>query len=59
MDQLWSVREVSEYLGVPVTTLYKWRSQRCGPPARRVGKHLRYRKVDVVVWVEQLPDHAG
>ncbi|MFZ0160913.1 MAG: helix-turn-helix domain-containing protein [Kineosporiaceae bacterium] len=59
MEQLWSVRDVSDYLGVPVTTLYRWRSQRYGPPARRVGKHLRYRAVEVVAWLETLPDHAG
>ncbi len=39
MEQLWTVRDVSEYLGVPVTALYRWRAHRYGPPARRVGKH--------------------
>lgn len=59
MEQLWSVQDVAEYLGVPVTTLYRWRSHRYGPSARRVGKHLRYRAADVIEWVERLPDHAG
>jgi excisionase family DNA binding protein len=58
MDQLWGVGEVSDYLGVPITTLYRWRSHRYGPPARRVGKHLRYRAVDVVDWLERLPDQV-
>lgn len=46
-----SIEEVSEYLGVPVTTLYSWRSQRKGPPAARVGRHLRYRWDDVDAWL--------
>ena len=33
-DRLWSVEEVSYYLGVQVGTLYSWRVQRRG---RRVG----------------------
>ncbi len=48
---LWSVADVSEYLQVPVQTLYSWRSQGGGPPARKVGKYLRYVPEDVVDWV--------
>ena len=46
-DRLWSVAEVSYYLGVPANTLYLWRSERRGPASRRVGRHLRYRSEDV------------
>jgi excisionase family DNA binding protein len=53
-DRLWTVREVSYYLGVPVGTLYLWRSEGHGPPSRRVGRHLRYRAEDVKAWVEGL-----
>ncbi len=53
---LWTVQDVSEYLRVPVQTLYSWRSQGSGPPARRVGKYLRYRPTDVVRWLESLDD---
>ncbi|GAA3604331.1 hypothetical protein GCM10022223_19960 [Kineosporia mesophila] len=51
---LWSVADVSEYLQVPVQTLYTWRSQGGGPPARKIGKYLRYLPDDVVAWVEGL-----
>lgn len=54
-DRLWSVNELSEYLGVPVQTLYCWRSAGTGPPGRRVGKRLRYRPQDVRDWVASLP----
>lgn len=54
-DRLWSVREVSEYLGVSIATLYGWRSAGVGgPPARRVGSKLRYRPQDVRDWVASL-----
>lgn len=54
-DRLWSVNEVSEYLGVSVATLYGWRSAGVGgPPGRLVGKRLRYRPQDVRDWVASL-----
>lgn len=51
---LWSVQDVSAFLQVPVQTLYSWRSQGSGPPARRVGKYLRYQPADVVRWFDGL-----
>jgi predicted DNA-binding transcriptional regulator AlpA len=53
-DRLWSVQDVSDYLGVPVQTVYGWRSSGTGPPGRRVGKRLRYRPQDVRDWVASL-----
>jgi hypothetical protein len=49
-DRLWSVEEVSYYLGVPVGTLYSWRVQRRGAACRRIGRFLRYRPEDVTEW---------
>jgi excisionase family DNA binding protein len=51
---LWSVKDVAAYLQVPVQTLYSWRTNGEGPPARRVGKYLRYRPEDVMRWVDDL-----
>lgn len=53
---LWTIKDVSAYLRVPVQTLYSWRAQGYGPPAQRMGKHLRYRPDSVVAWLEQLDD---
>ena len=53
-DRLWTVQDVSYYLGVPVQTVYAWRSSGRGPGGRRVGKRLRYRPADVRAWVEAL-----
>ncbi|GAB4087067.1 hypothetical protein GCM10028784_36970 [Myceligenerans cantabricum] len=55
IDRLWTIDDVSEFLGVPVATLYAWRSSGKGPASRRVGKYIRYRPQDVHAWVADLP----
>lgn len=54
-DRLWSIDEVSYFLGIPKPTLYQWRTLDRGPAARRMGRYLRYRPQDVHAWVESLP----
>jgi excisionase family DNA binding protein len=54
LERLWTVQDVSEYLAVPVHTVYGWRKSGTGPPARRLGKRLRYRPEDVRDWVASL-----
>lgn len=49
----WTVQDVAAFLGVPVQTLYQWRYQRTGPPAYRVGKHLRYLPDEVMAWLRE------
>ncbi|MFF2191682.1 helix-turn-helix transcriptional regulator [Streptomyces sp. NPDC058157] len=45
-----ATEEVSAFLQVPVATLYQWRHKKQGPPAVRIGKHLRYDWDDVEAW---------
>ena len=47
MMKLLSTQDLSDYLGVPVNTLYQWRTKGYGPAGRRVGKHVRYRESEV------------
>lgn len=58
LDQLLSTRDLGVYLDVPVTTLYAWRHRGEGPPAFRVGRHLRYRRVDVEEWIRRRLEEA-
>ncbi|MER5597726.1 helix-turn-helix domain-containing protein [Streptomyces adustus] len=51
--------DVAELLGVPVETLYQWRRKRSGPPAFRVGRHLRYDPVRLRQWVDGLTEAAA
>jgi predicted DNA-binding transcriptional regulator AlpA len=53
IETLWTVEDVSSFLGVPVATLYQWRYRRTGPRASRVGRHLRYDPADVRAWLDR------
>jgi len=43
--------ELSKALGIPVATIYDWRTQGKGPVAHRFGKHLRFALSDVRAWI--------
>ena len=51
-DRLWTVHDMSAFLGVPMATLYQWRYMRVGPPAYRVGRHIRYDPAAVRAWLD-------
>jgi len=53
VEELLTTQKLSTYLGIPVATLYAWRQRGQGPVSFRVGKHLRYRRSDVVGWIGQ------
>jgi excisionase family DNA binding protein len=42
--ELLTVEETSKYLGIPVNTLNRWRSQKKGPEFIKMGKHVKYSK---------------
>jgi hypothetical protein len=37
-----------------VATLHQWSHGRIGPPALKVGRHLRYRPADVRRWLDEV-----
>lgn len=51
--ELMTVQDVARYLRVPVGTLHNWRVTGDGPPAARIGRHVRYRRADVESWVAE------
>lgn len=51
LEPLLSVDELSEYLSVPVRTLYDWRLAGRGPCAVHIGRQLRYFVGDVQAWL--------
>jgi predicted DNA-binding transcriptional regulator AlpA len=53
VDDIWVPKEVANHLRISVHTLYQWRGRNYGPPARKMGKHLRYLRQDVIDWVGQ------
>lgn len=53
MDKLMTTEEVSQLLGIPVTTLYQWRHKGSGPRCIRVGRHLRYAVAELERWLDE------
>lgn len=58
LPPLLDIRELSDYLGVPISTIYDWRSRGVGPHAYRFGKHLKFAVTDVTEWIEAQPGPA-
>jgi excisionase family DNA binding protein len=54
--KLFTAIELAETLQVPVATVYRWNYLHSGPPAIRVGRHVRYLEEDVLAWLEE---HRG
>ncbi len=51
--------EVADLLALPSKeTLYQWRRKRTGPPAFRVGKHLRYDPAQLQLWIADLTERG-
>ncbi len=51
-----TLTELSELLGVPMSTLYAWRYRGEGPAGYRIGRHVRYRRSVVEAWIEAQAD---
>jgi DNA-binding transcriptional MerR regulator len=49
-EALWDIDQAAAFLRVPKETLYAWRKRHYGPPAGRVGRHLRYDPDQVREW---------
>ena len=56
--QIMTGQQVAELLQVSPRTVEEWRQTRTGPPWRRVGKHVRYLRAEVLAWFEGLDSHA-
>lgn len=53
LEPLMDLAELAGYLGIPVSTIYDWRTNGKGPRAFRFGKHLKFAVSDVRIWIEQ------
>ena len=59
LSRLWTIDDVACFLGVPVKTLYQWRTKQYGPKGKRVGRYVRYKPEDVMAWVDAADEYAS
>lgn len=52
-----TIKELSEYLKIPISTLYKL-CQEGRLPSQKVGRHWRFRKEAIDRWLENR-EHGG
>jgi predicted DNA-binding transcriptional regulator AlpA len=45
-----TITDLAERCGVPVQTVYYWNSTGAGPRYMKLGRHVRYRMADVLIW---------
>lgn len=53
---LFTPQTLAARYGLPVATIYQWRSNGKGPRGFRVGKFVRYRLADVEAWEQEQID---
>lgn len=53
MERLLTPDEVADTLQVPAATLPQWRYLGRGPKYIKVGRHVRYRVVDLERWLDE------
>ncbi|WP_081844782.1 AlpA family transcriptional regulator [Cellulomonas sp. URHE0023] len=58
LEPLLSIETLADYVGVPVVTIYRWRTEGRGPCATRVGRHLRFALSDIQAWLGNVREAA-
>jgi len=57
LPDLLTIKELSEWAQIPVSTLYQWNFKEIGPRPMKFGKHLRYSRYELQRWMESLDRH--
>ena len=52
-DEMLSIEEAAAYLRLPVATLRYYRHLGTGPHSFRVGRHVRYWRTDLILWLNE------
>jgi hypothetical protein len=51
-DALLREQDAADLLSLSVRTLQSWRIRMAGPPFVQVGRAVRYRRRDLIVWID-------
>ena len=60
-DEMLTLQEAAKFLRVPEGTLRYWRHLGSGPRSFKVGRHVRYWRTDLILWLtdqSNRPQHA-
>jgi excisionase family DNA binding protein len=57
MDEFWTAEEVSTYLRIPLSTIYKLAQDKI-IPGFKVGKHWRFRQKTFLAWISQKEENV-
>lgn len=52
-DEMLSLQEACDFLRVPEGTLRYWRHLGAGPRSFKVGRHVRYWRADLILWLTE------
>lgn len=51
--EMLSIEEAAAFVRVPVNTLRYWRHLGCGPRSFKIGRHVRYWRTDLILWLTE------
>ena len=52
-DEMLTLQEAGRFLRVAEGTLRYWRHLGCGPRSFKIGRHVRYWRADLVLWLSE------
>jgi hypothetical protein len=52
-------QKIADYLDVTLACLRDWRSRKVGPPYLKLGRLVRYKRSDVLLWLEEQASQSG
>ncbi|MEJ7757837.1 MAG: helix-turn-helix domain-containing protein [Nocardioidaceae bacterium] len=52
-DEMLTLQEACRFLRVPEGTLRYWRHLGCGPRSFKIGRHVRYWRTDLILWLTE------
>jgi hypothetical protein len=55
-DEMLSLQEACRLLRVPEGTLRYWRHLGAGPRSFKIGRHVRYWRTDLILWLTEQTD---
>jgi hypothetical protein len=52
-EEMYTLQEACAYLRIPEGTLRYWRHLGTGPRSFKLGRHVRYWKADLILWLTE------